>query len=568
MWYAIEANTDKQVHAGDGSPHRMYRCPVCRGEVFLRCGQRYAHHFAHLHETAKPECALYTPGKSQLDPHRMPVHAFTGDDRVARDKLKILPPEVCIEVEDRQSRGRGRLPRWNLCVTIPKSIDGRGTLTFDFGAASQRTIALSKLLGGPVTYPADSDADDFKAIWCSPETNPAYQEIITERRPGLNKHGLTPFVGAPRRYKRRARRLMWGRAYYFVWPKTFDPKFPSAFETLAFEDNKDWSCVLGTLPETCDENWLEWLAKGCSVGVDNPSASWSLLYPFFSAYTYDDRIEIPAVGRLILGYDQTREVGETDLQSRVIADGERIEMRLPDQASGIVALTYAERVPNVFELIVDHQVSFGFRSLDSTLFAEPPTVWAEFESPTKGAARASLHAVAARKWLEEVRTSRAQLKGITLPEAASGELAWRNSPVAAWNRAMLNRKDGKARRGLHEVKLGRDELERIQTVLRSTGDEVRISFRGLGEHHFLGMDDDCGRVVRLSRQLRNRILWLQKEAAIVYGGGRPVAENVSDRELIQRFIALTPPPSLAAHYQSIRKSIGDPISKAKNPQAI
>ena len=207
MWYAIETKTGKWVHADDGLRYRTYRCPVCRGEVFLRSGQHYARHFAHRHETAKPECALYTPGESQLDPHRMPAHPFTDDDRVARDKLRIFPPEVCIEVEERQSSARGQLPRWNLCVTIPKSIDGRGTINFDFGAASLRKIALSKLFGGPVTYPADPDAGDFKAVWCSPETNPAYQEIITERRSGLNKQGLTPFVSMRGRYKPRARRL-------------------------------------------------------------------------------------------------------------------------------------------------------------------------------------------------------------------------------------------------------------------------------------------------------------------------------------------------------------------------
>lgn len=336
MWYAIETKTGRRVHADDGSRYRTYQCPVCRGEVFLRSGQHYAHHFAHRHETAKPECALYTPGESLLDPHRMPIHPFRDDDRIARDELRISPPEVCIEVEDRQSSERGRLPRWNLCVTIPKSIDGRGMITFDFGAASLRKIALSKLFGGSVTYPADPNAGDFRAVWCSPETNPAYQEIVTERRSGLNKQGLTPFVSMRGRYKPSARRIVWGRAYYFVWSKVFDPQFPSAFEVLSFENNNDWSCVLGALPESRDEKLAEWLAKVCSIDVENPPATWSLLYPFLSTYAYDGHIDALAVGELILGYHQTGEADEADSKAQAIIDGERIEVRLSEDRKSVV----------------------------------------------------------------------------------------------------------------------------------------------------------------------------------------------------------------------------------------
>ncbi len=558
MQYAIETTTGKSVHADNGLRYRTYRCPVCGGEVFLRSGQRYAHHFAHRHETARPECALYTPGEILLDPHRMPALPLKDDDPIPQNRPRISPPDICIEVENRQSTRSGRLPQWKLCITIPKSVDGRGRITYDFGLAMSRTIELSKLFRGSLTYPADPNASNFKAVWCSLETNPAYRAVITERCPGLNKYGITPFASVQGRYKPRVRRLMWGHVYYFVWPKTFDPKFPSVLEALAFESNKDWSCMLVALPESYDKSLVDWLEKMCLIGIENSPTAWSLLYPFLSTYTHDGRIATPAVGQFILGYGKTGETNET--KAHAIVGSERTETLLPNQSRSVVALTYSGRVPDVFELVGNYPVSFSFSLPESQSLTEQPSVWGEFESPTKGLSRVPLHTVAARKWLGEVRAGRAQLNGIDLPEIVNGELAWRGSPLTPWTHSPLNRRDGEGRKWLRQVKLEREEVERIQTVLRSTSDEVRVSFRGFGEHHFLAAKEKGDQATRLSRGLRNRMLWLQREISLVHGDGRPVAENISDHDLIQCFLASTPPPPLVGHYQSIRQSVGDSIS--------
>ena len=476
------------------------------------------------------------------------------NDRVAKDKLRISPADVCIEVENRQSSRHGRLPRWNLCITIPKSLDGRGTIAFDFGATSLRTIALSKLIGGPVTYPADPDAAAFKAVWCSPETNPAYQEIITQRQPGLSKQRVSTFLSVPRRYKPRVHQLVWGHAYYFVWPSSFDPKFPAAFELLAFENNKDWSCALSSLPESGNEILADWLKSICSVDVEYSSSTWSLLYPFLSTYSYDGRIEVPAVGNLVIGCGRSEEADEFRVKASSVINGERIESQLPDKPRSVVALTYTNDTPDVFELSGSYEVSFRFRPPGSQELRDQPMVWGEFESPIKGSFRVPMHTVAARQWLGEVRANRAQLERVTLPQAAQGELTWRNEPIAQWNRSWLNRRDGLDRRGLQLVKLAREELDQVQTVLRSTGDEVRVSFFGFGEHYFPAVEKDH-ETVCLSRRLRARMQWLQKEVSLVHGDGWPVSENISDQDLIDCFLDLTPPRSLAGHYQSIRRSI-------------
>ncbi|MDE0280789.1 MAG: competence protein CoiA family protein [Gammaproteobacteria bacterium] len=559
MLFAIETATGRQIHADDGSRYRTYHCPVCKGEVFLRSGQYNASHFAHRHETAKPECELYTPSENQFDSHRKPTHPFTDRDRVAEDNLSISPPDICLEVEDRKSNERGRLPRWNLCIKIPKSPDGRGQITFDCGPGSFKNISLRKLFRNPITYPVDPDTNDFKAVWISADTNPVYREVISERISGLNKNGVTAFIGERGRYKPRARRIVWGHAYYFVWPKSFDLNIPSNLEVLAFENNKDWSCVLSALPESRDETTANWLERVCSINVKNSSTSWSLLYPFLSTYAFDGFIQVPAFGGFIVGCNRIEEVNETKACANF--NGERFETLLPCKTKSVVALAYFDTIPNFFELTGNNHISFSFRAPAVQSLAIQPVALVEVESATKGSIRVPLHTVEARKWLEEVRAGRARLNGITLPEAVQGKLAWRSNLIAAWDYTPLNRREDEGQRWLHQVKLARSEVEQIQSVLRLTGDEVLLSFRSFGEHHFLSVDEEGSHAIRLSRRLRNRILWLQREISLVYGDGQPVAGSVSDHDLIQCFLALKPPPSLVGHYQSIRRSVSNPPTR-------
>ena len=150
---------------------------------------------------------------------RSPAHFLRDNDREVNGNRGIPSPEVCIEPEESKSRTRRHLPRWKLCITIPKSVDSKGWVTYDFGNSSRRTIALSKLSGGSVTYPADPDAPDFKGLWCSPETSLGYQVSIMQKLPGLSKQGLTSFVSVPGRYKPRAHRLIWGTCILFCLAK-------------------------------------------------------------------------------------------------------------------------------------------------------------------------------------------------------------------------------------------------------------------------------------------------------------------------------------------------------------
>ena len=551
MWHAIDSGTGTLVHAADGSRYRAYRCPTCRGEVFLRSGQQRAAHFAHIHDTASRECDLYTPGQSPPDPHRRPER--DGPSHAAHG-LRITPVEAAIEVENRQSRRRGRAPQWQLCLTIPKSPDGRGAITYDFGA-SKRTIALSKLSRSPQTYPADPNAADYSAVWCSPETDPAYRETITQRHPGLSKLAVSAFLSAPRRFKPRVRRLVWGQAYFLVWHTSFDPNFPTDLELLPLAKNKDWACALSPLPRSHSETLADWVMNVCSVHVETPSSSMSLVYPFLSAYGHDGCLEVPAVGRLIVRSDKCKADQCRDKALSVV-DGKQFEEPLPDTPTRLVDFAYPKGTPVGFELCGNHGASFRLLPLRSHDLGGQPLVWGEFDSPIFGTIRVPLHTKAARQWLHYVRTNQASLERLTLPQAVRGQLAWRDTPIAKWSLLCLNQRAGRDRKELGQITLARAELDRVQALLRSTAHEVRISFSGFGEHYFPAAVRLPQASVRLSRPLRSRILWLQKEISLVYGTGGPsTAETISDHDLVQSLLELTPPPSLSGHYHSICRSL-------------
>ena len=553
MWHAIEARTGRLIHADDGSRYVAYRCPVCEGVVFLRSGRHYARHFAHRSETAQPECELYTPGSSQFVHPRTPTYSNRSNYHDQSYTNDITAPQVCIEPENINTRPRRSLPRWKLCVTIPKSPDSRGWVTYDFGDNSPRTIAMSKLTGGPVTYPADLEAPDFKGLSCSPEVNLRYQVGIMEKQLGLNKQVITPFVNVPGRYKPRARFLFWGREYYFVWPNSFDPSIPAELDRLTFNENRGWSCILSNLPEIRNQTIETWIKKHFSVNLENPSSKWSLLYPFLSSYKHDGSVEIPQAGNFVLGFTRIKETDKT--YALTIVNGERITRQLPERQRCVTNLTYDSDIPELFELYGSNQVGFRFSPLNAYDLENQPTVLAEFESPNHRSVTIPMHSVAARKWLDKVRTGFCKITQIKLPEAVRGELCWRTEPSSPWQRELINCGDDKNRRWLRPIKLAQKELDQIQLILSTTSNEVRISFKGIGEHHFLSVQSDVVQITSLPQKLRDKMRWLQNEISLVHRVGHPVSDDISDDDLIDCFHAMVPPPPYTGHYLAICRTL-------------
>ena len=185
MDYAVEVRSGAHVYARDASPYRSYICPVCRGEVFVRRGVIRRTHYAHKHETARPECKFYTSGPDAnfLTTKLHSQNRFSSDQHFQ----KIEPPGLSLEVESRRAGGSHSNSRWGLRLPLPRSPQDNGQIQYDLGELKPRRIPLSKLHLSPLTYPVGVDKSEFRATWCSPEVSPEYRDVLSEHVPGLNR---------------------------------------------------------------------------------------------------------------------------------------------------------------------------------------------------------------------------------------------------------------------------------------------------------------------------------------------------------------------------------------------
>src|SRR5262249_47536943 len=151
------------IPAAKASPYGEYRCPTCKGEAFLKAGQIYIAHFAHMPGQGKPECDDYHPLEDlrrqwETSPTQLPTHKIDG----------LL---LSIDLEPDHDARRG-LRGWGLRLTVPKSYDSHGEIRIDLGGGDVRPVSLATLSLGARTYPANPAALDFGAAWVSPEVRP------------------------------------------------------------------------------------------------------------------------------------------------------------------------------------------------------------------------------------------------------------------------------------------------------------------------------------------------------------------------------------------------------------
>jgi hypothetical protein len=268
MLYAEIRRTGKIIPAAKASPYGEYRCPTCKAEVFLKAGQVYVAHFAHMPGQGKLECDNYHP----LEDLRRQWE--TPSPQPSAQKIDGLV--LSIELEPEYDARHG-LRRWGLRLTVPKSYDPRGEIRMDLGGGDVRRVSLSTLLLGSQTYRADPAAVAFGAAWVSPEVQPGYRQAVEHRIPGLNPVGATVFAAAPQKLKPRCSALRWGDSYYFVWRGSRE--FPSSLLQHALADNRGWSCCLLVLPDRSDPDIAAWLEKTCDLQVAPARREWALIHP-------------------------------------------------------------------------------------------------------------------------------------------------------------------------------------------------------------------------------------------------------------------------------------------------
>jgi hypothetical protein len=141
MDQAKDLRTGRIVWATDASVYADFACPVCGAAVFLRRGYVRAAHFAHKSGLASPECELYFFSEDIRNPWPSSPLPPVGDSRGGE---QIAPLALSIAIEPEQQTRPRHLRRWELCVTIPKSNDSRGQISFDCGAGVHRNVYLSR----------------------------------------------------------------------------------------------------------------------------------------------------------------------------------------------------------------------------------------------------------------------------------------------------------------------------------------------------------------------------------------------------------------------------------------
>jgi hypothetical protein len=277
MYHAQDRRTRQYVHADEASAARDYLCPICKAHVFLRAGRMRQNHFAHMPRQGKPECEEFHPSNELL-------RAYGGSASPICEPV-VEPVRLSLELEpDRQGRRGTR--QWKLYVILPKSPNGHGRITFDFGPGDLRTISLSTVTLQSEAFQVDPVVEEFGAVWVSPEVAPSYRATVQQRLAGLDRARIKAFGVKSSKYKPRARSLHWGESYYVLWHQAEAPPFPPGVIDQEFANEHEWSCARLTLPYTPDVAVEAWLQKAWAGSISRPRREWALAYP--AAYGLDD----------------------------------------------------------------------------------------------------------------------------------------------------------------------------------------------------------------------------------------------------------------------------------------
>src|SRR5689334_11760069 len=129
MRYAEIRRTGTIIPAIKGSRYGDYRCPTCKGDVFLKAGDVYVEHFAHMPGQGKPECEHYHP----------PEHLRRQWETPTQEPVQQKVDRLLLSIELEPDRDARRGPRrWGLRLTIPKSYDSHGNIRIDLGGGDVR----------------------------------------------------------------------------------------------------------------------------------------------------------------------------------------------------------------------------------------------------------------------------------------------------------------------------------------------------------------------------------------------------------------------------------------------
>ena len=549
MYFATERRSRQIVPADKANQWRDYMCPTCKAGVFLRDGKRRDKHFAHMPRQGKPECEDFHPSNELGRPWQKSTVGTPGPS--------VDPLRLGIELEPDRTSGRG--PRnWRLCLTVPKSHDGRGKISIDLGGGDVRPITLAKLSLGAQTYVVDPAAAEFGAKWVSPEVHPDYKSAVEEHAAGLDNDAVNAFSSTSQKAKPLTDAFCWGESYYLVWISKGTFAFPPGLISHALAENGGWSCALAALPHAPAAELADWLTTNCNLPIIRAKREWAVVYP--PPYAFDDNgsLEIPATTEVVLALKSIGSEQAGDLSCTV--GSASVSLELAETTQHFAELSEPKGTANK----AVHLAWDGAHVI--TLVTKPypespiePSVALEFDlgGTKEGAA---LHETRARQLLSDTRNAKARLAAIHAHSALQGELRQRKFGTLDWITEALTVKPAGSLSVRNKAPLAAELIQRINLTLQDRSLDVALDFGPFGHFFASGVDEVQIPVnaPRIRRQLRARLEWLCKASGSFVTQQRQPLQMLDDQALIQHFFQLVVPSELLAHKRTLESALRNP----------
>jgi len=539
MDYAMNGR-GKVITAWEAVSGLYYRCPEpsCRAEVFLKQGKKNVRHFAHRPGQGRPECELYHPSNYMAGP--IARYSSAADD----DIPPILPLSLSIELDPTpESRLKGKR-EWKLALTVPKAPDTHGSIRIDCGIGTPRLIALSKLALNPQTYPASLTAEDFGAMWTSPEVHPKYKAAIEHRIAGLDQTRPNLFANGKQKQKPLAKALTWGGTYYLVWRKSMPIDIPAALASVELAECDGWLCSIITLPNDEDSDIRQWMEAVCDLAIASSRRQWSLVYP--------PVVDIDSLGRLIVESNRQVLVATfapprqdcEEEQGQFVASIGRSTASLPTgPGRQFLAIEHDTRTDGAVEIVWD-----GLALPEISQIGPQPslgTVGAAFAFRSRSGPeryRCFLHQAQIEPLFVGVRRSELDISAVALPTGCGGAFKWRKTIADPWQSIPLSIERDAARREIDD-----QTVQRINLVLRDGSFEVLVSLGPLGSRYLAAREyrPVAAQDVRLPQAVRERLLWF---CVAAQSHPRDVQlKSLTDRALVRHYKSAITPSFLIAH---------------------
>ncbi len=547
MERARNALTGLLTSAAQASRYGRYSCPACGKPVFLRHGNVRIAHFAHRPGVGTPECELFVATDDIRNWSVVPTHPTSP----VRPVENILPARLQLALEPGGVTRQRSPRRWELCITLPKSPNPHGQISFNCGGGIYRNVSLSTLALGPRTYPVDLDAPDFAASWISYEVHRPYAAVIQRRVPGLRRDKVTAFTATSEKYKPRTESLSWGESYYFVWRDRAGPILPDWLSPHLLAAHREWRCALVSLPSEGNDTSLAWFRDVADLVVLPERRRWCIVNPVPYELDLDGRVQLEANQWTCLAFHP----GDSDEDSTVAVHvgGEDSTLILSGRRWHLLEVaTQARAEPSLLHFRWDlHDLPILIRRpLDACPVA---VVDLEFKSASQDGSRAALHEAKGRELLDSVRTGERELIGLFLPRRVRAMFRWHRE-------AEFTEESLELAPMLTDGSLPSSIVSAINAALRDPSMTVVLDAGPFGSY-VSGVQGSRPAAASLPRRTRRHVVWFCKVVgAWQTTEGTPV-DRLSDPELSDHFFSLKVKGALVSHWRGIATEIRSTMEK-------